>query len=586
MTSVRQALGSFRDQAGTISLTKIIGAQSVGRPVSVRRLCLRLGPGGGLLARLGGRYARLANQHDLSTQTLVGLVDLHTHPAAHLGFGTELFYGAPDGDPGHDFNNCSGFHGGPGLDNLEGNLFRQQVVNKLEAQEYPQAAGHVYGGWPGFPSWPAWHSRLHQQMRVEMLERAWQGGLRLIVALAVNSHTLAKVAQTRGPYDDRSAGDAQIAAIKELAGGQSFMEVAYSPADVRRIIGGGRLAVVIGVELDCIGNFYVARDTDHSSAPFKPAPSDDDIRAEVNRLYAAGVRYFFPVHLIDNLFGGTALYEMSFDTASRYQFGSFYAAEPAPATSQIGWKLDPSKTIWDMSLDDVLAELGALVFLGFDPQGYPPPPPTTTGHRNSRGLQPQGQVALDALMRLGALIDIDHMGEKTVFDTLAHTRAAKYPLFAGHNGVRESGGNERAHLITVANEILTRGGMYGAGIKGGLSSVLQTMTLIRQSTASGGIAFGSDCSGLEQLPGAQSGPVTYRDAQGAPPDALLRCQLGVRFEDINTTGFSHVGMYPDFLESAVSSGQFTDGQITDLLNGPEAVATAWEACLRIAGQLP
>jgi hypothetical protein len=45
-------------------------------------------------------------------------------------------------------------------------------------------------------------------------------------------------------------------------------------------------------------------------------------------------------------------------------------------------------------------------------------------------------------------------------------------------------------------------------------------------------------------------------------------------------------MYPDFLESAVSSGQFTDGQITDLLNGPEAVATAWEACLRIAGQLP
>jgi microsomal dipeptidase-like Zn-dependent dipeptidase len=581
MTSVRQALDSFRDQAGTISLTKVIGAQSVGRPVSVRRLCLRLGPGGGgLLARLGGKYARLANQHDLSAETLVGLVDLHTHPAAHLGFGTELFYGAPDGDPGHDFNNCNGFHGLPGLDNLEGNLVRKLIVDKLEGQDYPQATDHVYDGWPGFPSWPAWHSRLHQQMRVDMLQRAWQGGLRLIVALAVNSHTLARIAETRGPYDDRSAGDAQIAAIKALAGGQSFMEVAYSPADVRRIVGDGRLAVVIGVELDCIGNFYLARDTDHASAPFQPTPSDDDIRTEINRLYAAGVRYFFPIHLIDNLFGGTALYEMLFDTASRYQFGSFYAAEPAPATSKIDWTLDQPKTF------DLGPQILSLTHLGFDPEGYPPPPPTSTGHRNSRGLQPQGQVALDALMKLGALIDIDHMGEKTVFDTLAHTRAARYPLFAGHNGIRTPPhGNERAHLITVANEILTRGGMYGAGIKGGLDSVQQTMTLIRQSTASGGIAFGSDCSGLEQLPGPQDGPVTYRDAPGAPPDALLRCQLGVRFEDINTTGFSHVGMYPDFLESAVSSGKLTDGQVTDLLNGPEAVATAWEACLRIASQL-
>jgi microsomal dipeptidase-like Zn-dependent dipeptidase len=533
------------------------------------------------LAGLGGQYARLVNQQAATSKTLVGLVDLHTHPAAHLGFGTELFYGPPDGDPSQNFVNCNGFHGSYGLfDNPEGNEIRRQVVDAVASTQYSSSWDHKRPGWPDFPAWPTWHDRLHQQVRVEMLQRAWQGGLRVIVALAVNSHTLALLGQTKGSYDDKTAGDAQIAAIKEMISGQQFMELALTPSDVRQVIASGKLAVVIGVELDCIGNFYSPNKDSNLGNSMQPNPPDDDIRAEVSRLFASGVRYFFPVHLVDNLFGGAALYEMIFNAACRFQFGSFFAPETAPAASKIGFTFDPPTDFLGQLDPTNQLETG---ILGFDPKVYPAPPPPF--HRNSRGLQHQGQVALDALMRLGAMIDVDHMSEKTVLDTLAYTQPANYPLFAGHNGIRGDGGNERAHLIQVATEILNRGGMFGVGIKNGVSFLADTVAQLRSETSKGGIAVGSDCSGLEQLPAPRNGSVVYNDDQNAPADALQRCHLGNRAEDINTFGFSHIGMYPDFIEDGVSSGILNINQVTELFSAPEAFVSAWESCLSIAAGL-
>jgi microsomal dipeptidase-like Zn-dependent dipeptidase len=601
MRSLRQAFKNYANPEGRISVTEVISTFPISRPQFITHL-LHLVDEGGPLARLGGRYANLVNRYDLAWQTLVGLVDLHTHPAAHLGFGTELFYGPPGGWPGADFVDCAEYHWPPRPDNANGNEIRAQVVDGITQQpEYPPSWKHDRSGWPNFPAWPSWHDRLHQQVRVEMLERAWQGGLRIIVALAVNSHTLAKVSQTQGPYDDKSSGDTQIAAIKEMVAAQAFMELALSPAVVRRIVGVGKLAVVIGVELDVIGNFYIPsdQDTDHCSAPFNPAPSPDDVHAEVNRLFSAGVRYFFPVHVLDNVFGGAALYEMSFDIATRYEFDSWYVPEPAPASSEIGFIYYPGETFWAQVFD--VGNIVESLSLGFDPQNYPPAPPTTTGHRNSRGLQdPQGHAVLDALMGVGAMIDIDHMCERTVHDTLDYTRPFNYPLFAGHNVIRAIGGNERAHMIGVVGEILGRGGMFGVGTKGGLALIHETISEIRATTPRGGIALGSDCSGMEQLPMPRNPPVpagptaadyeavgwtVYRDIPGAPADALERCQLASRNEDIDRLGFSHIGMYPDLIEDGISAGWLTEGDVQELFNAPQMFVAAWENCLNISGHM-
>ena len=539
-----------------------------------------------LLARLGGKYAPLVNEQAQATQGLVGLVDLHTHPAAHLGFGTEMFYGPPDGDPSENFNSCDPYHGpwNP-IVNPEGNDIRQIIVDSTAGEGFSGNWDHQRPGWPDFPAWPTWHDRLHQQVRVEMLERAWKGGLRLIVALANNSHTLGVLGRTKGPWDDKAAGDAQIAAIRDMVSGQDFMGLALSPSDVRRIIGSGKLAVVIGLELDCIGNFYQPDNVISGGTVFNPNPSDDDIRAEIRRLFAAGVRYFFPVHLVDNIFGGCALYDMAFDTACRYQTGAWIAAETAPAASDIDFAFNGPQTFWQYVMDTLQRAL-VIESLGFDPDSYPTPPPP--GNRNCRGLQDRGRVALDELIRLGALIDVDHMGEKTVHDTLQHTAAVNYPLFAGHNGIRKlPNGNERSHLLKVAVQILNRGGMYGAYLSDGLPGVRETIDKIRHGdgvsspgTPNGGIALGSDSSGLAWLPSPRNaGDVVYSDEPSAPAGALQRCHLGRRAEDINTAGFPHVGMFPDFIEEGVSSGLLTDSHVTELFNAPERFVSAWQVCL-------
>jgi hypothetical protein len=210
-------------------------------------------------------------------------------------------------------------------------------------------------------------------------------------------------------------------------------------------------------------------------------------------------------------------------------------------------------------------------------------------------------------MGLGMMIDIDHMGENTMRDTLQYTQTLSYPVFAGHCGVRPAvpsgalpppDSSERSHQISDATTILQRGGMWGVGITGGLASVHATIQQLRAASSRGGLAFGSDCSGLEHLPAPRYGgqdwmpdqtevasiaedlkTVVYRDYQGAPPNALVRATIGNRQGDtVYWGGFSHIGMYPDFLEDGISSGLLTQSDLSQLFEGPEFLAQAWAAC--------
>ena len=365
---------------------------------------------------LGGIYPSLVDQTRDSDE-LLGFVDLHTHPTAHLGFGGQLFYGAPDGNLPATLAGCQQFHGDPAVVGPGGNVFRKLVVNAMEGTNAPADWVHGPDGAPGFGSWPRWHDRSHQHMWVDWIRRSWQGGLRGIVALAVNNHLLAAAAQCAGTYDDMSVGTDQINAIHNLIDAHpDFMEFADSAATFRDIVGRGKLAVIIGVELDCIGNFYIPRNVDHSHSDFNLTPTDDQIRAEVDRLYGLGVRYVFPVHITDNVFGGAAVYNRSFDTANSYTFGNHYQVEPAPGDSLIGYEFTAS---W---LDDALTEAQALVALHFDP-GVPPDVPTVSGHRNSRGLMDKGEVLIKDLMDRGMIIDVVHHG----CERLDAPRAAEPP---------------------------------------------------------------------------------------------------------------------------------------------------------------
>jgi hypothetical protein len=210
-------------------------------------------------------------------------VDLHAHPLSNLGFAGKLVYGgvdwAPDGgsllpaDPdchpnipatsvaqalGHD----NSTHGGWGLDldpvdlldgaplvgNSCGDTIRQQVITAVQAVNDANNPGSDASGYPDFPDWPRWNDITHQAMWIDAINRTYRAGLRVMVALAVNSQTLADAVAGPGdgPDDDMSSADLQIAEIKRLVSRHDWMEVASSADDLHRIVSNGKLAVVLG----------------------------------------------------------------------------------------------------------------------------------------------------------------------------------------------------------------------------------------------------------------------------------------------------------------------------------------------------
>src|SRR5262249_23043971 len=131
-----------------------------------------------------------------------GFADLHTHPFSYLGFGGKIMHGEFYGD----LTDCRCSHGGWGVDNTCGNYWRQLlqvamddkgndahgfgIVGPNVSQSWDQ-----YWPWKQFRSWPTFSTVTHQQMYRDWLKRAYDGGLRVMVALCVNNPLLAHAAR-------------------------------------------------------------------------------------------------------------------------------------------------------------------------------------------------------------------------------------------------------------------------------------------------------------------------------------------------------------------------------------------------------
>ncbi len=124
--------------------------------------------------------------------------------------------------------------------------------------------------------------------------RARRAGLRTIVALAQNSHALADGLETAGPYDDLRSMNTQIPELIAFVGRhKTIMDTVTTPSRMRDVVSSGRLAVIIGIEMDNIGNFYNPNER-RSGEVYTPNPTEAQVRGEIDRLFGLGVRYIFP----------------------------------------------------------------------------------------------------------------------------------------------------------------------------------------------------------------------------------------------------------------------------------------------------
>jgi hypothetical protein len=508
---------------------------------------------------------------------------------ANLSFGGRAFWGAVF-DPDHPYE-----------ENMKHALTSCEPVHGGLLDINPEFGHTAGGGWPDFDIWPRFGTLVHQQAYIDWVHRAYLGGLRLMSVLAVNNELLASNSDPQFPTDDRTAIVKQIEGAKALVAwldaqaggpGQGWMQIVYSPDDARAIIGANKLAIVLGVEVDSLGNWRKVSDLDAQSGG-DPNKARELIAAELDWLHGMGVRQITPLHLTNNAFGGTAIYMRFLELANRFITGESYEVEDA-WTSGIRYRLDRDGTdtadsaqrtaaiakaripaslgMNHGSLIDHVPGLRSLAEANRAPGGE-------GAHANQRTLNAYGVMLLEEMMKRGMLIDIDHMSQKATHVALDLAEAHGYPVMSTHawfrdlqfSGPAEFGpdhtdifGTNQVHK--VAHELAKRadhmerivklGGIIApilnqgdiAGLKqaapalahkvphpcgGSSTSWAQAYLYTLSKTGGRNIAIGSDINGAAALPGPRFGTMA---AWGASDDGVRvgqrRAEIEAQFNGV------------------------------------------------------
>jgi microsomal dipeptidase-like Zn-dependent dipeptidase len=501
--------------------------------------------------------------NDSAPKPLTGYVDMHCHPRGDLAYGTELFYGAPYGDISVALGSCKEDH--------SKNILRAQLAKQTETLNDKNWKDSKEG-YPNFVTWPSWCSTLHQQMWVDWIERAHkEGGLNIMVALAVSNHCIASAARCPGPDDDETVMLNLIQGIKDLVAHSTFMEIALTPADVRRIVASGKLAVILGSEMDNIGNFYSP--ADHYKADFNPTPTNQQIQAELDKLWDLGLRYIFPVHLMNTVFGGTALGMSTLNVANKFTTGTEFIPEQVNTKETgIAFHLEhPGKDL------NAVAKMFMPLLL---PKNINPARKSNytcwdtlpgCGERNSLGLTERGKFAIGYMMKKGFLIDIDHMSEKMANEVLDMAITNDYPVNSGHDGPRGTNSAEGSRTLKQYARLKQLGGMVGLGHGTNATDFAKTFHTVAQIMGYTHMTIGTDVGGFSALPQRDSTVHLVYD------NSFVKCKTGNRSWDINTDGVAHYGLWPDYIRCWTLAGMpAQDMQV--FMNSAEQFTEMWEKC--------
>lgn len=577
-----------------------------------------------------------------------GFADLHAHPASHLAFGADangengIFYGKPglkfsDAQTTivNDLKACSpDKHSGFTLDPAEHEI-RKAILKIVDGMG--GGLEHQASGAPDFKNWPAARSISHQQMHISDIRRAYDGGLRLLVASVTNNQLLHKawhantgtlgdfIVNTKLPRPDFGfdfdSAVKQISFIKTLVSSNAdWMEIVLTAQQARNAIQSGKLAIVLGLEMDSL-----------------------TLKQILDLVDNHGVRQVIPIHLADNGFGGAAVYEEFFNYNTEWLNARFFSVD-----------FDPKLRFRLKKPDGRVS----------NPSDKTPPPETLNylaqpgGHKNKNGLF--GKFSMFELMKKGVLVDVAHMGAKSIDDTLALAvnEGKGYPVMDSHTGLRDDqqeSESERHLSFSQAERIRQLGGVIGVGATGDLiaplpnpcdvagrnqciadaearfreckaerdvapgvcdkalfkareecdrnfcgnhstvSSWLDGYNVALDHMGNRGVALGTDTNGLSPLiPPGSGGFVTYpfAVAQGfSPPSTVVssmdRHRIGSRQFNFHLDGIATYGMLPDFLQALnnMSAPHNPQRALKVIYHSAEDTIQMWEKAETVAKTL-
>ncbi len=373
---------------------------------------------------------------------------------------------------------------------------------------------------PDSLGWPSWDVLTMQAVYWEWLKRAHDHGLDLIVVPAVNSEFFCAEAVRRTDFGclDDAAAERQLDEayalqnyIDTLSGGDTdgdgdkdgFFRIVTSPAEAREAFADGELAVVLGAETD--HQWFCKVNTDEN-----PGPGCDEsaVTTGLNHWYDRGMRVFFPVHRLNNAFGGAAVYNAIFDIenmALNDDDRALDAIEWFDLTTDcephIEWRSNVREVVFPIRVAATIALFGAilplpgalhlaalvlpvviavgipamaagvallqnmpgevntlnavdvlgrLVFTIPEAPGeasyFAKPSPNC----NHMGMTDLGRELVDQLMSKRMIIDVDHMSNRVLDEFLGIAEARNYAgIEAGHTGLVGAGWARSEFPITV-----------------------------------------------------------------------------------------------------------------------------------------
>jgi microsomal dipeptidase-like Zn-dependent dipeptidase len=416
--------------------------------------------------------------------------------------------------------------------------------------------------------------------------------LRTIIALAQSSHTLADGLETNGSYDDLRNMNTQINELILFVGRHpALMDTVTTAARMRSVVQAGKLAVIIGIEMDNIGNFYNPNER-RSGEVYNPAPTAADVKTEIDRLYNLGVRYVLPIHVINNVFGGSAVYgegieSLVFNISNYYDTNNRFDVENVSTVSTgIGFRLPNLDFLLKNNLiKDVINVIRSLPVMPLKPDvldisrySYPDTA-RNYGHINKMGLSALGIMAVKYMMSKGIMIDVDHMSQRAVTQTMQFGTEFNYPINSGHNGPRGVSGSEKTRTDGDYATIARLGGMVGVGTGDtDPAAFVNTFGTVFNKVGGKNLTIGTDVGVGAKLPKAPAGRGILR---GNVP-GLEPCHTGNKTWDYNTynsEGVDHYGMMPEFIKSLDEAGMSSVVK-NELFSSAEYFAGMWEKCER------
>ena len=592
-------------------------------------------------------------------QPVWGFADLHTHPAGHLAFGADstghngVIWGIPMSFDGADsvatdLPTCNPMthDSSVGTFDMVAQGIHLQILQALNdltgfnSTDFPP--GNPMGlpspqagyGSPTFATWPDARSITHQQMHISSMRRAFDGGLRLMIADAADTQLISRLWRYQGESDispvitpssgfDTAAAITQLQYIHQLAAANAnWMQVVKTPTEARDAIAHNRLAIILGVEMDSL------------------FPQD------IDTLYRTqDVRHVIPIHLANNDFGAPAAYSDVFASNSHWLNSPFEynAWQPVAWDSCVNFQYT-AKNLNTITTSSIAGALRHPDLVPMDAQTYQSlnyAPPSSCGPDQPNGfhhcgvLNPGAANSADLLQVMQhpfLLLDVVHMSQAASAATLSLAEQYNYPVMDSHTGIRDNDPStclvnkgsaleqidERSLPWSQAQRIARLGGVIGLGTardpfgdrsKDPVGEWFTDYTKLQSLgfTNGKGIALGTDTNGLSPQIPFDNTPLTYPitispsfgPPAGVPTPALCKYSpSGVTTEppcnypanlvtyDFASKGIAVYGMLPDFLAAVNKRAVAASTDIRAMFHTAEDVIEMWERVAAASTDIP